>query len=540
MSGQDLQQIFESARAKLAENDQEHISEDLVSRIRAQFLYLIGKDDGIYWMTFADALDWLEEKKEGDSLYEARNNFKKRFLKPPSIFIESHDAKDLGRHYTIMKFTKAEMDARRKIHTGKESGLKSEISFSTEGFKLFCISQSSTKSQAVWLYFLEVEKDYHRVLHAEQADIVKERNALRARNEELEKAQGDKPMNEFLTDEKTTALIKKIEDERQALEVDMFNRNIELANHKKSIYELQCVADESGNAESLRSAASVIIRDRYTKYKFDILLVNPAYVKQRKAKQIRERKEKPEKKPLKPTSKLHAGDMPDFSSDSDHDSPKISEKPSCKPTRLFEPGILDPHGNIYSESEFIIHSGAHTSEPYMDRFSNMSALDLDPECCYFFALSPKSRPEKFNDSDARFIGVLEFCSTAEVRYAISLLGNPIVSRPNKVYLTSYDTVRSCADQAICDLMKPATKPLKKPRFDYPSDSDSECVGANSDDLYLITSAEVKKKAELHEAKLIEREAARMEYDRQQYQDDQARLQNLRISRTRPASSLLAK
>jgi hypothetical protein len=534
MAGQDLQQIFESARAKLTENDQEHISEDLVSRIRAQFLYLIGKDNGIYWMTFADALDWLDEKKEGDSLYEARSNFKKRFLKPPSIFIESRDAKDLGRHYTIAKFTRAEMEARRKIHSGKESGLKAEISFSTEGFKLFCISQSSTKSQAVWLYFLEIEKDYHRVLHAEHADIIRERDALRARNAELEKAQGDQPMSEFLTDEKTATLIKKIEDDRQALEVEVFNRNIELTKNKKSMYELQCVADESSNAASLRGAASTIIRDRYTKHKFDILLINPAYVKRRKARQFRERKEKPPK----PTAKPKTSDTLNFSSDSDCTAPDTTEKPS-RPTKLFEPGILDLHTDMGQDAEFVMHSNSHTSEAYMDKFSAMNALDLDPECCYFFALSSKSRPEKFGEVDARFIGILEFCSTTEVRHAMALLGNPILLRPHKVYLTSYDTIRSCADQAICDLVKPVIKGPKKPRIAYQSDSDSDCMDA-SDARYLGTPAELRQKADIAESKFMEREAARMDYARRQYQGDAERLQNLRAIRTKPASGSVSK
>ena len=530
MSGQELQQIFESARAKLAENDQEHISEDLVSRIRTQFLYLIGKDNGIYWMTFADALDWLEEKKEGDSLYEARNNFKKRFLKPPSIFIESRDAKDLGRHYTIAKFTKSEMDSRRKIHTGKESGLKSEISFSTEGFKLFCISQSSTKSQAVWLYFLEIEKDYHRVLHAERADIIRERDALRARNAELEKAQGDQPMSKFLTDEKTAALIKKIENEKQALEVEVFNSNIDLTKHKKSMYELQCAADESSNATGLRSAASAIIRDRYAKYKFDIWLINPAYVKRRKSRQIRDRKEKSEKKP-KPPSKSIIGDTLDFSSDSDRGQPETSDR--AQPDTS-DHGILDPHSNMFQDAEFIMHSDSHTSEPYMDKFSTMNVLDLEPDCCYFFALSPKSRPEKFDKADARFIGILEFCSTTEVRHAISLLGNSILSRPHKVYLTSYDTIRSCADQAICELVKPVIKTPKKPRINYSSDSDSDYVDELSD------APSSKQKADMVESKFMKREAARIEHDQLQYQDDHTRLQNLRAVRTKSAGARMHK
>ena len=500
----DLQQIFDTARAKLAEKDQAHISADLVSRIRTQFLYLIDKDDGIYWMTFANALDWLEETKEGDSLYEARNNFKKRFLKLPSIFLESRDDKDFGRHYTIVRFTKPEMEARKKIHAGKEASLKSEITFSTEGFKLFCISQSSTKSQAVWLYFLEIEKDYHRVLHAAQAEIIRERDALKARNLELEKAQGDRPMAEFLTDAKTTALIARIETDRQALEVEVFKRTAELEESQKTIYVTKCEADEANNASGLRSAASTIIRSRYLKYKFDMWLINPEYIKKRRTR--KPDKPKAAKRPAKKRDELQ------FSSDSDIGARDVGTREVHQARELREP------------DEYVLYEGDHTSECYLEQFPNMSALDLNPESSYFFAISPKDKPDKFDRPNAKFICELEFSNMAEVRHAITLLGPPILTRPNKIYLTSYETIRSCADQAICDLANPAG-PKKKSRAIGPiSESDSAESDSGHD------QSRMKTRAERAEAKIMKAEALRMERTRIQEEENLDRLKNLRTIR----------
>lgn len=454
----------------VSEDIEEYVSKEHRDEIRSVFLYLLDRKDdmkNLYWISFPQALKWLENDIEGSELYEKRRNFKKKFhqFKPgkSSFTLGMSDDDRNGRVImrAVPESVKAEklaLELKRQAEfpeppgsKPKESKNNEEIWFSTKGFKLFCMYgvAKTKKTGAVLEYFLEVEEDYWRTLQANKIDNERELAAIKLRNAELEKAQGERPTPEFINDGDTRDMIHK-------LNVELLELRNKVYEGQRNIFQAECIAEEVDNPDLLRSRASAILRDRFLKYKFVVYLVNPTYIRERKKRSATAENSKrclapklaaPKNKSA--VARRSAKEDMEFSSDSDRAESK------------------DPEPPAYNEP--VDDCELDHTEAYADQFSSMSAADLDLYSCYFFAVVPKNKEDSVDTKVMQFICTLECSTSTEVKRAFGSLGSPIISRPLKIYLTTYSNVRNCADQSICDL-----DALNRKRAgDSPSSSDDE-------------------------------------------------------------------
>lgn len=457
----DLKEIYERVDSQMTLDEKKHLMDEMVSTIRAQFLYITDNDDGRYCFTLEQAYRWIGN--EVSDYPKAKKNFKARYLfigehlnPSDSVFDRAESEKDKFKDYFIKKVGKSE-----------------EIMFSVRGFQTFCMSQNKgIKAKAVKKYFLVLQDEYIRSIRESDAE---HRN--RCKQLESEMAKLKQQNADGLTDSKTSELLKAIEDRRQSLEVEVFNRESELASNKRHTYKVQCAYDEADALTGIRALASSVIRGRFLKHRYDILLIDPEIVKARTKNRKAPAKLSSEPKKIQIGRKNMDEEMT-FSSDEDRNI-STRKKPEI------EAGMLNP----YSEDDYVLNTGVITSEPYSEQFSTMDACDLEPGCCYFFAIAPAGQTGKhFNGRDSRLVGMLEFSTSAEVKYAVSLLGPPVVQRPYRIYLTTYDTIKGCADQAIYDLAQPDSRNSKNvsvqntetPALDRDSDSDEDVVRSSAE------------------------------------------------------------
>jgi cell division septum initiation protein DivIVA len=138
-----------------------------IEKIRLEFLGLIEENNIGYFISLERVYNWLENpdvytKYNNDSKF--RENFNARYLRGEEYMLEkASNENDLTKDYIMRK-----------------NGNKSFPWFSTEGFKTFCMTlKKEKKSYYVRRYFIQIEKDYLRVLKQSSEETQKELDKLK-------------------------------------------------------------------------------------------------------------------------------------------------------------------------------------------------------------------------------------------------------------------------------------------------------------------------------------------------------------------------
>ena len=146
--------------------------DEIIQEIRIEFLSLIRESTTGYFISLEKTYSWLENPDVYTSYSTDENfrrNFRKRYLRNDKFMLdESVDESDREKDY-IMR---------------KEKNINIPW-FSIEGFKTFCMVVNETKSNYIRKYFIQIEKDYMRVL---EQSAEKTKMELTILNQDLIKA----------------------------------------------------------------------------------------------------------------------------------------------------------------------------------------------------------------------------------------------------------------------------------------------------------------------------------------------------------------
>jgi hypothetical protein len=129
------------------------LSTDTVDEIKTVFLSISQNNRCGYFISLYDTLKWLDVDMNPDKVKFLIYNIKTRYLrKKEYYFEEAADANDFSKDYHIIKDSK-----RRNVPY-----------FSDEGFKKFCMVYISPKSNAVRMYYINLERDFLQALCSTQ------------------------------------------------------------------------------------------------------------------------------------------------------------------------------------------------------------------------------------------------------------------------------------------------------------------------------------------------------------------------------------
>lgn len=127
-------------------------NDDIINLIKVEFLSLIKLNQNGYFISLEKTYNWLENNNVYNDYAiseSSRRNFKKRYLRNDKFLLDEAESEtDFYKDYVMIKN-------------------KNNIAFpwfSIEGFKTFCMVANEPKSVFVRKYFIQVEKDYMRVL----------------------------------------------------------------------------------------------------------------------------------------------------------------------------------------------------------------------------------------------------------------------------------------------------------------------------------------------------------------------------------------
>lgn len=139
---------------------------NIIDSIRIEFLSLIKMSENGYFISLEKTYTWLENKEVYDNYAQSENfrrNFKKRFLRSDKfLLIEADNELDLDKDFLMIK---------------NDNNISFPW-FSIEGFKIFCMVVTEPKASFVRKYFIQIEKDYMRVLEQTTKQNEQELNKL--------------------------------------------------------------------------------------------------------------------------------------------------------------------------------------------------------------------------------------------------------------------------------------------------------------------------------------------------------------------------
>lgn len=192
----------------------------IINGIKLDFLSLLRDNKSGYFITLEKLYTWLEMPQVyanyiSDGNY--RRNFRKRYLRCDKLLLDE---------------SVCETDLEQDFIMRKENGINMPW-FSNEGFKTFCMVVNEPKSNYVRKYFIQIEKDYMRVLKQTAEITAKELQIL---NTDLANAK--------------SSIIKISDSSEQTLQ-----QNLELQHKLKKTQTLEVILDEqddfcsNGNAE---------------------------------------------------------------------------------------------------------------------------------------------------------------------------------------------------------------------------------------------------------------------------------------------------
>lgn len=149
--------------------------QEKIDQIKTDFIFLIQnqKDFEGYPIAFENTCNWLdcpEIYKNYITDTKFREKFNARYLRNDQFQLEeSKDTNDTGKDFIMLKNVKSKMNLPW---------------FSVDGFKIFCMIMKTEKSFLVRKYFIQIEKDYWRVLNQDYETTKEELKNLNIQLEE--------------------------------------------------------------------------------------------------------------------------------------------------------------------------------------------------------------------------------------------------------------------------------------------------------------------------------------------------------------------
>ena len=138
----------------------------IINDIKIEFLSLLDKNMIGYFISLEQVYNWLENPEvyvrySTDDMF--RRNFRRRFLRSDKVMLdEAKNESNLDDDFIMRKNKNIEYPW-----------------FSVDGFKTFCIAVDEDKSRYVRKYFIQIEKDYLRVLRQSKEENEKENKELK-------------------------------------------------------------------------------------------------------------------------------------------------------------------------------------------------------------------------------------------------------------------------------------------------------------------------------------------------------------------------
>jgi hypothetical protein len=153
-------EVFQASYEKLSSEQQELFKEEVLKEIREEFL---GTHDlyGDYPITLNKALNYIGRQLSKEQYSQYKKDFRARFLNTNPFFERAWNPKDPG-----------------KMYTEKKEGGSKEIYFSIKGFEYWCMTQKTSKANAIKAYFSNITHNYHQDLKKENEDLKKKKKIL--------------------------------------------------------------------------------------------------------------------------------------------------------------------------------------------------------------------------------------------------------------------------------------------------------------------------------------------------------------------------
>lgn len=228
----------------------------VINDIKVEFLSLINKKNNGYIISLENVYTWLENpdvytKYKNDDMF--RRDFRRRYLRDEKIMMyESNNESDLDHDYIMRKTNNIKFPW-----------------FSVEGFKMFCLAVNENKARYVRKYFIEIEKDYLRVINQTDAENKKELKELTTK------------MNNFESN-----LLKTKSDLNQTIELaNKYEEKYLVAEYEnKKIKYIKNVLDDADDFATAGNPEYVEYKYIKTTYykKVGVYIVNPEYIKPKK------------------------------------------------------------------------------------------------------------------------------------------------------------------------------------------------------------------------------------------------------------------
>lgn len=141
-----------------------------LEEIKKYFLSLNRAGRKGFLISLEKALEWIEYRQDINFI-KFKENFKRRYLQNDYFhFNEAENEEDYNSDYIIRK-----------------EGKYSNIYFSDEGFKMFCMIMNTKKASLVRKYFIMMENKYVETLYKSQQEIEIERNEYEKLTNDLSK-----------------------------------------------------------------------------------------------------------------------------------------------------------------------------------------------------------------------------------------------------------------------------------------------------------------------------------------------------------------
>ncbi len=226
----------------------ENKRQEKIDQIKTEFIFLIKNQESFegYPIAFENTCNWLDCPdiyKNYITIKTSRENFNKRYLRNDQFLLEeSKDENDLGKDFTMKKDKNSKMNLPW---------------FSVDGFKTFCMIMKTEKSFLVRKYFIQIEKDYWRVLNQ---DHEKTKEELRLLEEKL-KEENEKNIN----------IINKLSDEKLELQKSNFCLT-NIYNKAKTLEYLE--NDEEYAQNDIEKKYSFCLEKFMEKYNIPLYLVD--------------------------------------------------------------------------------------------------------------------------------------------------------------------------------------------------------------------------------------------------------------------------
>lgn len=230
-----------------------NLDNKIMDDIKLEFLTLVKTNRKGYFISLKKTFHWLDlnEKYEqylSDTM--ARKNFKRRFLKNKKFLLdEAKNERDLECDFIMRK---------------NENNISFPW-FSDDGFKIFCMIVNEPKSYYVRKYFIQIEKDYWRVLNQNYEETQKELILL--------EEQMKKKNNEFLLLDEA---YNKLKDEN----LEQFYHIANISSKMPYYEELNDIFQDRDNFAVTGNPDYKILQLMYEMYanKTIIYVVNPKHI----------------------------------------------------------------------------------------------------------------------------------------------------------------------------------------------------------------------------------------------------------------------